>query len=240
MLKLLGSHPRGRRAPPPSCLRGPTPAAWHRGACAPQRKACPTWQRTTWSRRASRPSGGCARRTTTASRAPAEPPSSAGQVGAVFGLAGRWLLGGLVPINVCLVAAVCSSRAIGMAAQPAGPAVHLGMRGRQFHDPRSADEIRESDIGTGAGLFEVRKIGDEFYTFIVDCKVRRRRTGGACHSQILLAHRLVGSGPKRPRASVHSLCSRPLCAAVTWVAQGGSGCAPRLALCGADLLTFGR
>lgn len=34
-----------------------------------------------------------------------------------------------------------------------------------------ADEIRESDIGTGAGLFEVRKIGDEFFTFIVDCKV---------------------------------------------------------------------
>ena len=32
------------------------------------------------------------------------------------------------------------------------------------------DEIRESDIGTGAGLFEVTKIGDEFYTFIVDCK----------------------------------------------------------------------
>ena len=31
------------------------------------------------------------------------------------------------------------------------------------------DEIRESDIGTGAGLFEVRKIGDEFYAFIVDC-----------------------------------------------------------------------
>lgn len=33
-----------------------------------------------------------------------------------------------------------------------------------------ADEIRDSDIGTGAGLFEVRKIGDEFYCFIVDCK----------------------------------------------------------------------
>lgn len=32
------------------------------------------------------------------------------------------------------------------------------------------DEIRESDIGTGAGLFEVRKFGDEFYSFIVDCK----------------------------------------------------------------------
>lgn len=32
------------------------------------------------------------------------------------------------------------------------------------------EEIKESDIGTGAGLFEVQKIGDEFYTFIVDCK----------------------------------------------------------------------
>ncbi len=32
------------------------------------------------------------------------------------------------------------------------------------------EEIRESDIGTGAGLFEVVKIGDEFFTFIVDCK----------------------------------------------------------------------
>ncbi|GLI66433.1 hypothetical protein VaNZ11_010231 [Volvox africanus] len=32
------------------------------------------------------------------------------------------------------------------------------------------DEIRDSDIGTGAGLFEVVKIGDEFFTFVVDCK----------------------------------------------------------------------
>jgi len=32
------------------------------------------------------------------------------------------------------------------------------------------DEIRESDIGTGAGLFNVEKIGDEYFTFIVDCK----------------------------------------------------------------------
>ncbi|KAK9862284.1 hypothetical protein WJX84_000700 [Apatococcus fuscideae] len=36
-----------------------------------------------------------------------------------------------------------------------------------------AEEIRESDIGTGAGLFEVLKIGDEFFTFIVDCKQPR-------------------------------------------------------------------
>uniref|UniRef100_A0A7S0S179 T-complex protein 1 subunit gamma n=1 Tax=Chlamydomonas leiostraca TaxID=1034604 RepID=A0A7S0S179_9CHLO len=32
------------------------------------------------------------------------------------------------------------------------------------------EEIRESDIGTGAGLFEVVKIGDEFFSFVVDCK----------------------------------------------------------------------
>merc|ERR1719411_2142153 len=32
------------------------------------------------------------------------------------------------------------------------------------------DEITEDDIGTGAGLFEVRKIGDEYFTFIEDCK----------------------------------------------------------------------
>lgn len=32
-----------------------------------------------------------------------------------------------------------------------------------------AEEIRGSDIGTRAGLFEVQKIGDEFFTFIVDC-----------------------------------------------------------------------
>ncbi|RZC70458.1 hypothetical protein C5167_033573 [Papaver somniferum] len=32
------------------------------------------------------------------------------------------------------------------------------------------DELQESDVGTGAGLFEVKKIGDEFFSFIVDCK----------------------------------------------------------------------
>ena len=32
------------------------------------------------------------------------------------------------------------------------------------------EEIRESDIGTGAGLFEVVQIADEFFTFVVDCK----------------------------------------------------------------------
>jgi len=31
-------------------------------------------------------------------------------------------------------------------------------------------EIQESDVGTRAGLFEVRKIGDEYYSYITDCK----------------------------------------------------------------------
>jgi len=32
------------------------------------------------------------------------------------------------------------------------------------------DEILDSDIGTGAGLFEITKIGDEYFTFITECK----------------------------------------------------------------------
>nr|XP_002129236.1 T-complex protein 1 subunit gamma-like [Ciona intestinalis] len=32
------------------------------------------------------------------------------------------------------------------------------------------EEIREEDIGTGAGLFEVRKFGEEYFTFITKCK----------------------------------------------------------------------
>lgn len=32
------------------------------------------------------------------------------------------------------------------------------------------EEITENDIGTGAGLFEIRKIGDEYFTFIEECE----------------------------------------------------------------------
>lgn len=32
------------------------------------------------------------------------------------------------------------------------------------------DEIRESDIGTGCGLFEMRKIGEEYFAFFEECK----------------------------------------------------------------------
>jgi len=35
------------------------------------------------------------------------------------------------------------------------------------YDP---SELRESDVGTGCGLFEVRKIGDEYFSYIINCK----------------------------------------------------------------------
>jgi len=31
------------------------------------------------------------------------------------------------------------------------------------------DEVKESDLGLGCGLFEVRKLGDEYFTFMEDC-----------------------------------------------------------------------
>ncbi|XP_067121372.1 T-complex protein 1 subunit gamma [Centruroides vittatus] len=32
------------------------------------------------------------------------------------------------------------------------------------------DELKEDDIGTNAGLFEIKKIGDEYFCFITECK----------------------------------------------------------------------
>lgn len=32
------------------------------------------------------------------------------------------------------------------------------------------EELQESDVGTNLGLFEVRKIGDDYFTFLTDCK----------------------------------------------------------------------
>ncbi|XP_031572027.1 T-complex protein 1 subunit gamma-like [Actinia tenebrosa] len=32
------------------------------------------------------------------------------------------------------------------------------------------DELKEEDVGTGAGLFEINKFGDEYFTFITECK----------------------------------------------------------------------
>lgn len=32
------------------------------------------------------------------------------------------------------------------------------------------EELTERDVGTGAGLFEIKKIGDEYFTFITECK----------------------------------------------------------------------
>ena len=38
------------------------------------------------------------------------------------------------------------------------------------------EEIREEDVGTGAGLFEVKKIGDEYFSYIIKCKNPRACT----------------------------------------------------------------
>lgn len=32
------------------------------------------------------------------------------------------------------------------------------------------DELKEDDVGTECGLFEIKQIGDEYFTFLVDCK----------------------------------------------------------------------
>lgn len=32
------------------------------------------------------------------------------------------------------------------------------------------DDLKESDVGTGCGLFKVEKIGDEYFTYLVKCK----------------------------------------------------------------------
>ncbi|CAG8740018.1 9832_t:CDS:2, partial [Ambispora leptoticha] len=32
------------------------------------------------------------------------------------------------------------------------------------------DDLRESDVGTGCGLFKIEKIGDEYFTFLTKCK----------------------------------------------------------------------
>uniref|UniRef100_A0A8D8TLY1 T-complex protein 1 subunit gamma n=2 Tax=Cacopsylla melanoneura TaxID=428564 RepID=A0A8D8TLY1_9HEMI len=32
------------------------------------------------------------------------------------------------------------------------------------------DELREQDVGTGAGLFEIKKLGDEYFCFITECQ----------------------------------------------------------------------
>jgi T-complex protein 1 subunit gamma len=32
------------------------------------------------------------------------------------------------------------------------------------------DELKDSDVGTQCGLFEIKQIGDEYFTFLVECE----------------------------------------------------------------------
>ena len=61
----------------------------------------------------------------------------------------------------CRASALCSCCSAGNCSGVNRPQEDLTCR---------VEEIRDQDIGTKAGLFEVLKIGDEFYSFIVDCK----------------------------------------------------------------------
>ena len=120
-------------------------------------RACPTWPSTFCPKPRSRPSAVSARRTITASPGPRGPPSCTGERGRGSDEWGglRWVAGRGKGARVW-------TRGTPEAAPPTRiPAPAPG------HS--STDEIRESDIGTGAGLFEVIKVGDEFYACVVDC-----------------------------------------------------------------------
>uniref|UniRef100_A0A6Q2XUF9 T-complex protein 1 subunit gamma n=1 Tax=Esox lucius TaxID=8010 RepID=A0A6Q2XUF9_ESOLU len=38
------------------------------------------------------------------------------------------------------------------------------------HIASRTEELREEDVGLGAGLFEIKKIGDEYFAFVTECK----------------------------------------------------------------------
>lgn len=74
------------------------------------------------------------------------------------------------------------------------------------------DELREEDVGTGAGLFEVKLIGDEYFTFVTECKDPKACTillRGA--SKEILAVRTT-RGSAAPFTLLHPL----LCYTATW------------------------
>ncbi|KNC48788.1 T-complex protein 1 subunit gamma [Thecamonas trahens ATCC 50062] len=38
------------------------------------------------------------------------------------------------------------------------------------------EEVKESDVGTGCGLFDIRKIGDDYFSFFVECEAPKAAT----------------------------------------------------------------
>ncbi|BBH00315.1 DNA glycosylase superfamily protein, partial [Prunus dulcis] len=54
------------------------------------------------------------------------------------------------------------------------------------------DELQQSDVGTGAGIFEVKKIGDEFFAFIVDCKEPKACTDAMSVARNILKNPKLG------------------------------------------------
>ena len=53
---------------------------------------------------------------------------------------------------------------------PCPPSPHLINRACGGRIVSRPEELREEDVGTGAGLLEIKKIGDEYFTFITECR----------------------------------------------------------------------
>ncbi|KAB1261059.1 T-complex protein 1 subunit gamma [Camelus dromedarius] len=74
-----------------------------------------------------------------------------------------------------------------------------------------SEELREEDVGTGAGLLEIKKIGDEYFTFIteVNSEVERNLQDAmqVCRN-VLLDPQLVPGGGASEMAVAHALTEK--------------------------------
>nr|KAF6396312.1 chaperonin containing TCP1 subunit 3 [Rousettus aegyptiacus] len=75
------------------------------------------------------------------------------------------------------------------------------------------EELREDDVGTGAGLLEIKKIGDEYFTFITECKdpkevERNLQDAMQVCRNVLLDPQLVPGGGACEMAVAHALTEK--------------------------------
>jgi len=95
------------------------------------------------------------------------------------------------------------------------------------------DELREEDVGTKAGLFEIKKIGDEYFCFVIECEEPKactvllrgaskdvlneveRNLQDAMHvaRNVLLEPKLVPGGGAAEMALAHALTEKAKCMA---------------------------
>ena len=64
--------------------------------------------------------------------------------------------------------------------------------------------MQESDVGTGAGLFEVNKIGEEYFSYIVNCKEPK-----ACTILLRGASKdLLNEVERNPQDAINMICNK--------------------------------